>query len=667
MKNKKSIIGRRNSHNMRIRTLTQKNGCTPATLLPKSEKQLETKGAGQPDALEACVPQLVAQQAAVTPATIAIVAGNQELRYRELNQRANQLAHYLRAQGVRANMLVGLCVERGLEMVIGLLGILKAGGAYLPLDPTYPRERLAFMLEDAQVSVLITQRHLVSHLSIQRGTTICVDSDAHLLAKQPESDPAITIIPADLAYVIYTSGSTGLPKGVRIAHSSLLNLLHWHQDAFAVTSADRATQLTSPAFDATGWELWPYLTIGASVYLVDDVVRITPVLLRDWLVRKNITMSFLPTALAESMLMLEWPTTTALRFLLTGADTLHRYPVPDLPFALINNYGPTEATVVATSGVVPPLTHATTPPSIGRPIAHTQISILDESLQPVPAGEMGELYIGGAGLALGYLHRPELTAEKFIVHPESGVRLYRTGDMATFLPDGQIAFLGRADSQIKIRGYRIEPGEIVAALNRHMGVQASVVIAREDTPGDKRLVAYLVLEPEAHITLHSLRETLLTTLPDYMVPTTFVLLDELPLTPNGKLDRVALPAPDVSNTVRDDVNVAPITPTEEKLVAIVAPLLGLEQVGVDENFFMLGGHSLLGTQIIARVAESFGVDLSLRSLFESSTIQQLAEEIGRLILAKVEALSDDEVLQLLEQGTMLDCTELRDMQREEFA
>ena len=597
----------------------------------------------------ACVPQLVAMQAAATPDAKAIAADDQTLTYRELNRRANQLAHFLQTLGVGPNALVGCCIGRSVDMVVGLLGILKAGGTYVPLDPTYPSERLSFMLEDAKVPLLVTQQHL--RLSIRGIRTICLDADAMILAQQSEAEPFSTVTADDLVYVIYTSGSTGRPKGVQIAHKSLLNLIFWHQHTFAVTPSDRATQVTSPAFDAAGWELWPYLSAGASVYLPDEDTRATPVLLRDWLVSRRITITFLPTPLAESAMDLEWPSTTALRFLLTGADTLHHYPPPSLPFAVINNYGPTETTVVATSGRVLPLAYPDGPPSMGRPIANTQIYILDEHLQPVPSGTPGELYIGGVGVGRDYLNRPELTAERFLPNPfadEPGARLYRTGDLARFLPDGQIAFMGRIDQQIKIRGYRIEPDEIVSVLNGHPAVQTSLVVAREDIPGDKRLVAYIVLVPGICVTASSLGEILAAHLPDYMIPSAFVQLEVLPLTANGKVDRAALPAPDAANTLLDEIVAAPSTPTEKRLVEIVAPLLDLEQIGVDDNFFLLGGSSLMGAQLIMQVTESFGVDLSLRTLFETPTVRLLSAEIERLVLAKLETMSDDEVLRMLE-------------------
>jgi amino acid adenylation domain-containing protein len=599
-----------------------------------------------------CVPQLIAAQAVARPNATALGAGNQILSYEALNRRANQLAHYLRALGVGPDVLVGLCMERSLEMVVGLLGILKAGGAYVPLDANYPPARLEFMLEDALVPVLITQQSLAERFSEARASIIYLDNEP-ALAQQSTADPAFPATPDHLVYVIYTSGSTGQPKGVQITHKSLLNLVYWHQQAFAITPEDRATQVTSPAFDATGWELWPYLCAGASVYLVDEQIRVLPTQLRDWLVANKITISFLPTALAESAMALEWSPETTLRYLLTGADALQQYPPATLPFALVNNYGPTEATVVATSGRVFPLEQADMPPSIGRPVANTQIFILDEDLQQVAIGEPGELHIGGAGLARGYLSRPELTREKFIPHPfsrEAGARLYKTGDLARFLPDGQVAFMGRIDHQVKIRGYRIEPGEIMAILNRHPAIQASMVIAREDTPGDKRLVAYLVLAPEAQVTASALREELSKNLPDYMIPASFVVMEVLPLTHNGKIDRATLPSPDAANTLHGGAISAPGSPVEEQLAAMIAALLDIqvEQIGVEDNFFLLGGNSLMGTQIIMRVSEAYGIDLTLLTLFQAPTIRQLAAEIEAQILAQLESMGDDEVMRLLQ-------------------
>lgn len=596
-----------------------------------------------------CIPQLVAAHAHATPEAVALVAGDgtPAMTYGSLNDAANRLAHHLRQLGVERGALVGVYLERSIDMVVGMLAILKAGAAYLPLDPSNPPTRLTFMLADARAPVLITRQCLAARLPRHPAQVVCLDADAPMLAHLPASEPVPTPTPDDLAYVIYTSGSTGQPKGVQITHGSLLNLVHWHQNAFAVTRADRATQLASPGFDAAGWELWPYLTAGASVSLPDEDTRVTPLLLRDWLVAQQISISFAPTPVAEHLLALEWPPETALRLLLTGGDTLHCFPPRGLPFALVNNYGPTETTVVATSGYVPPTAHAEALPTIGRPIANTQVLVLDERMQPVPVGVPGELYIGGRGIARGYLNRPDLTAERFVPHPFSNdptARLYKTGDLVRYLPDGQLAFLGRADDQVKIRGYRIEPDEIAFALNRHPGVRASAVMAREDTPGDQRLVAYVVPVNETAAAASALRAFLATCLPDYMIPTAFVRLKELPLSLNGKVDRAALPAPDAVTEGRGVETASPLSPVEARLADFVATLLHLDQVGLDDNFFLLGGHSLLGTQLIARIADSLGVELTLRTLFEAPTVRQLAAEVEQRILATLQAMSVDEAL-----------------------
>ncbi|MHB8599878.1 MAG: non-ribosomal peptide synthetase [Ktedonobacteraceae bacterium] len=622
-----------------------------------SNHEINVKDIYQDFSCNYCIPQLVAQQATTAPEAIALISGKDALSYGDLNRRANQLAHHLSKLGAGPNVLVACYLERSFDLVIALLAILKAGGTYVPLDPAYPTERLDFMLADTQAPILLTQSDLAHQLPEMNATVICLDAAYAPWHSLPETDPTVTAAIDDLAYVIYTSGSTGHPKGVEITQRNLLNLVYWHQQAFAVTANDKATQIASPAFDATGWELWPYLTIGASVTLIDKEVSLSPVTLRDWFIEQHITISFLPTALAESVIALHWPSPVSLRYLLTGADTLRHYPSPNLPFALINNYGPTEATVVTTSGRIWPVSsQAQTPqpdqpPTIGRPITNMQIFLLDEQLQPVPTGSGGELYIGGVGLAKGYLNRPELTAERFIPHPFSSdpqARLYKTGDLARELPDGQIAFMGRVDQQIKLRGYRIEPEEIMAAINEHAAVQTSLVMAREDTPGEKRLVAYVVSHHDMSVSDNELHATLAARLPDYMIPSVFILLETLPLTPNGKVDRAALPPPaDNADMLREDADDAPITPTEEVLGKIIAPLLGLERVGREENFFLLGGHSLFGTQVIMRVAETFGVEMTLRTLFDAPTVAQLAQKIEQLTLARIETMSDDEVAQML--------------------
>jgi len=583
------------------------------------------------DLQRTCLPEVVARRAAETPEAVAVTAGNQILTYGELDKRADRLASCLRSLGVRADVVVGLCLPRCLDMVVGALGILKAGGAYLPMDPEWPPDRRSFVLEDAKLRVLITNASLATQ--IPRGRQVIVNLSATEITRQSEGLPHVEIRPDDLAYVIYTSGSTGQPKGVEIPHGGLANLVSWHQQAFSVTSADRASHLAGLSFDAAVWELWPYLAVGASVHLVDELNRNSAALLQDWLVTHRISISFVPTPLAEELLRVKWPRNTVLRILLTGGDTLHRYPPPSLPFVVVNNYGPTECTVVATCGAVPPNGHDGILPPIGRPIFNSRIHLLDEQLLPVPPGSVGEIYIGGAGLARGYRNRPDLTAKKFISDPFSakpGSRLYKTGDLARLLPDGQIAFLGRVDEQIKIRGFRIEPNEIVCALNQHPVVHESLVLAREDSSGDKGLVAYLVLESDSGVTPKSLRDYLRCCLPEYMLPNAFVRLEAFPLMSNGKIDRAALPAPDPANTLHDELSEDPPTPIQQRVLEILRALLGSEKIGLKDDFFLLGGHSLLGAQLIARLRETFRVELALRTIFDAPTVVALAEEIERL-------------------------------------
>lgn len=583
-----------------------------------------------------CVPGLVREQARLAPQALAVRDAKENLTYGELDHHSNQLAHYLRGRGVVPGTLIGLCLERSSDWVTAALAIFKAGCAYLPLDPATPRERLAAMLKDAQVSVVVTSSSVEGSLAGEKRELVSIDRCAAEIGGCSSGVVPASVTPEHLAYVIYTSGSTGTPKGVAIGHDSLLNLVRWHNRTFAVTPKDRASQLASMSFDAAVWEIWPYLTAGASVHLVDDEIRTQPRKLRDWIVQEAITISFAPTPLAERMMKLTWPAETALRFLLTGADTLHQYPPADLPFTLVNNYGPTECTVVATSAPVSPDQSSNRLPSIGAPIDNTQIYILDRDRKPVPEGQIGEIYIGGASLARGYFNHAELTAESFVPNPlseVSGERLYRTGDLGCCLADGQIAFHGRLDGQVKILGYRIDPSEIVSVLDRLPEVEAGAVVAREESPGEKRLVAYIVPSSSVGLKDSVLRGFLRQYLPEYMLPGIFVRVDSLPVNANGKLDRAALPVPDVGNIIRDEAWVAPRTEVEQKVAALLAPLLHIENIGVNDNFFLLGGNSLLGTQVINRVSLAFGVDLTLLALFDHPSVAGISEQIETLLAA----------------------------------
>jgi len=565
------------------------------------------------------------------------------IHYGELNERADDLARCLRSLGVGAEDVIALRLNRSIELVVAALGVLKAGAAYLPLNPQTPAAHTRFELDDARAPAIVTDT-AHSHDSESYGRSVLVLDDDGRVRKAPKAAPLSPESARDrgeapnaesLAYVIYTSGSTGQPKGVEVTHGNLLNLVLWHQKAFELIPADRMTLLASVEFDASVWEMWPVLCTGASLHIPDELTRRDPAALRDWLVKREISISFAPTPLAERLNALPWPAPTRLHTLLTGGDTLHVHPRAGLPFRVINNYGPTECAVVATSGLVPPGPHAAGLPGIGRPIANATIHILDENLQSAASGEAGEICIGGAGVARGYRNQTELTRQKFVPDPfsdESGARLYRTGDLGRLLASGEIAFLGRIDTQVKIRGFRIELEAIAAVLNEHPGVKQSTVIARDYGASDKRLIAYVVLEHSTPATQTVLREHLAARLPEQMIPAVFVSLAELPLNGNGKVDRAGLPEPDELNRLAVKPYVGARTATEQRLAELLAPLLHVERVSVEDNFFMLGGHSLLGTQLIARMRAAFGVEVSLRTLFECPTIAALASEVDRLVL-----------------------------------
>ncbi|MDZ8090978.1 MAG: amino acid adenylation domain-containing protein [Nostoc sp. DedQUE05] len=586
-----------------------------------------------------CIHQLFEEWVEQTPDAVAVVFENQQLTYRELNHRANQLAHQLQNLGVKPDVLVGICVERSLEMIVGLLGILKAGGAYVPLDPNYPSDRLAFMLDDAQLPVLLTQQRLVEKLPQHQAVTICLDADWNQIANNSSSNPVSAVTASNLAYVIYTSGSTGKPKGVMVAHTGLCNLVIAQIQIYNVQTDSRILQFASFSFDASIFEVVMALGTGARLYLGTKESLLPGSSLIELLQNYGITHITLPPSALAVLPAEELP---ALQNITVAGEACP----PDLVERwscgrrFFNAYGPTEATVWST--VAECRGNITNKPPIGRPIANTQIYLLDGNLQPVPVGVSGELHIGGIGLARGYLNRPELTQQKFILHPfqrgrgagEQGSRgetedqsfnskrLYKTGDLARYLPDGNIEYLGRIDHQVKLRGFRIELGEIEALLSQHPGVIQNTIIVREDIPGSQRLVAYTVPNSDQVPTISDLRRFLKERLPEYMVPSAFVMLDTLPLTPNGKVDRRALPAPESRPEL--EVNfVAPRTPQEEKLAAIWADVLRLQQVGIHDNFFEIGGDSILSLQIIAR-ANQAGIQLNIKQLFQHQTIAELA-------------------------------------------
>ncbi|WP_229212466.1 non-ribosomal peptide synthetase, partial [Duganella sp. HH105] len=581
----------------------------------------DTASAGVPDGT---IHALFEQRAAASPESVALEYEDASLTYGELNARANRLAHHLRTLGVGPDVLVGLCVERSLEMIVGLLAILKAGGAYVPLDPAYPADRLAYMLEDAAPAVLLTQQRLLPALPAGDVPVFLLDADVASLDACDATNPSTETRAGNLAYVIYTSGSTGRPKGVAITHASLNNLIAWHCRTFELSEGKRSSTTASIAFDACTWEVWPPLCSGGSLILPPHLCAKDPEYLLSWWSEARLDVSFLTTPLAE-MAMARGYELASLQHLLIGGDALRQRPAAWPAYALVNNYGPTENTVVATSGVL----HATDMVlHIGRPIANTQIHILDTGLNPVPVGVAGELHIAGDGLARGYVNRGDLTADKFIPNPfgVAGSRMYKSGDLARYLQDGSIEYLGRIDYQVKLRGFRIELGEIETALGLLASVREALVLAREDVAGDKRLVAYLVAHDGEQLPdAAGLRTALLASLPEYMVPAHFVVLDQLPLTPNGKVDRKALPAPDMARS--EDAYVAPRNAVEETMAGIWAGVLNLDQVGVHENFFSLGGHSLLAITLVERMRRA-GLNVDVRTLFGSPTIAALADAVG---------------------------------------
>lgn len=593
---------------------------------------------------DVCIPQLFDAQVERTPDAVALVFGKEQMTYRDLQRKANQLASHLQRLGVGPEVLVGVCMERSLEMVVALLGILKAGGAYVPLDPAYPPERVSFMLEDSQVAVLLTQRRLVEKVSLVRGQgerreqakVICLDTDWSTLAHESTNNPPCAASPNNLAYVIYTSGSTGRPKGVAIAHHSVVVFLSWAMSVFTPAELAGVLASTSICFDLSVFELFVPLSCGGCAILVEnvlglpDVAGVVPVTL----------VNSVPSAVTELLHNHTLP--SSVQTINLAGEALPRTLVQQLYRQqtlqrVYNLYGPSEDTTYSTYTLVE---SGEGEPTIGRPIAHTQAYILDARLQPVPVGITGELYLGGEGLARGYLHRPELTAERFIRNPfsdEPEARMYKTGDLARYLPDGTIEFLGRIDHQVKIRGFRIEIGEIEEVLRQHLEVRETVVVAREDTPGDKRLVAYVATRSDQTAIVNTLRTYLQEKLPRYMVPSTFVVLDALPHTPNGKLDRSALPAPESRRgglygrprplDTEEEPFETPLLTVHYVLTQMWEELLNVHPIGIQDDFFALGGHSLLAARLFDRVAQVFGKKLPLSTLYAGATIAHLADVI----------------------------------------
>ena len=567
-----------------------------------------------------CVHELFQQQVRSAPEAVAVVLEKEQLTYRELNARANQLAHYLRKLGVGPEVLVGICVERSPVMLIGLLGILKAGGAYVPLDPAYPPERLRFITEDAATPVVITQRQLLSILPRGGAHTICLD-DWKVIEQESEEDPCSETVPQNLSHVIYTSGSTGKPKGVAIQHESVAALIDWASTVFSSEELHGVLASTSICFDLSVFELFVTLALGGRVILADNALHLASLKSAQQVTLINTV----PTAITELLRLGAIPETVttinlageALKTDLVGQ--IYKLPHIQRVFDL---YGPSEDTTYSTFA----LRRAGGPATIGRPISNTQVHLLDAELQAVPEGMSGEICLSGLGLARGYLHRPDLTANRFIPNgftQDGSTRLYRTGDIARRLPDGSLEYLGRIDNQIKLRGFRIELSEIEIRLSQYPSIRDCVVTVKSNDRGEKFLVAYFVADEIPQVS--ELRSFLAHDLPEYMVPSRFVRLDKIPLNPNGKVDRRALPEPSTDRAMLPRECVAPQDEIEGQLTTIWQELLGVSAVGTEDNFFELGGHSLLAVQLFTELENRFGKKLPLATLFQTSTISRLAE------------------------------------------
>ncbi|MET0621448.1 MAG: amino acid adenylation domain-containing protein [Pyrinomonadaceae bacterium] len=619
----------------------------------------------QPFTTDLLVHQLFEQQAARNPQAEAVVFGETRLTYGELNARANQLAHYLRERGAGPETRVGICMGRSAEMVVAVLGVLKAGAAYIPLDPSYPPERLLFMLEDSRASWLLTQRALVERLPeatveelsqrADRAGVLCLDDAAEELARESAENPARTVAPENLAYVIYTSGSTQRPRGVMIEHRSLVNAYAAWDKAYSLgTQIRRQLQVASFAFDVFSADVIRVLCSGGLLVVAPGELLLSAPELYELMRRESVEgIEVVPAVLRNLTQHLEasGESLDFMRVIVAGADALY---VKDLEAVkrlggpqtrVLNSYGLTEATIDSTYFES---TELDLPPErmapIGRPFANTEIYLLDAGLQPVPVGVTGELYVGGPSLARGYLNHPALTAAKFIPHPlaeRPGARLYKTGDLARYLPDGNVEFLRRMDYQVKVRGFRIELEEIENLLATHPGVREVLVAAHEHQPGDKFLVAYLVPEPSQPPSVQDLQRLIKEHLPSYMVPAAFVMLEAFPLSANGKVDRKALPAPDPEVVAANDSYVAPGTPLEEMLVGIWEEVLGRQKVGVFDNFFEVGGHSLLATRVVARVNNRLGIELPVRSIFETPMVAELAVTIEEMMLEEIDSVGGD--------------------------
>ncbi len=605
-----------------------------------------------------CVLQQIWESRAQYPEAVALSCAERQLTYKNLCLSAEKLAGYLKQLGVTPGSAVALCMERSIDWIVAALAIMEAGAAYVPLDSAWPDSRLRFAVEDSGAVVLVARAELLDRLGVKaRGVDPSRDAAAiaaapgnlsaqNLSAKDLSAkDPSPAVVPPDsLAYMIYTSGSTGVPKGVEITHANLSHLVRWHRAAFAISRDDRASHLASLGFDAAVWEIWPSLCAGATLCLANDEVRSSPQMMQEWMVRERITIGFVPTVHAAPLMAMEWPASTRLRYMLTGGDKLHSFPGRQLPFKVVNNYGPAECTVVTTSTVLEPGLQG--PPSIGRAITGASVYLLNEQGEQVRDGEVGEIYIGGDGVGRGYRNLPDSTERNFLPDAFAGVpgaRMYRSGDCGCRRPNGEIEFRGRIDRQAKIRGQRVELDEIGSILMQYPGIDFAAASLNQSGAGDAQLLAHVLFSGDQPVpNAQSLQQHLVRSLPDYMVPSAFVRLDSLPLSSNGKIDLAMLPQPSDENCLQSGPRKEPATLVEEKLLAMVKELLDNPNISVEDNFFLAGGHSLLGMQLIIRLRNAFGLDLTLRQLFEGPTVERLAVLIENKLIDEVNSISDEE-------------------------
>ena len=572
---------------------------------------------------DVCVHDLVAQRTEQQPNAVALVFGSERITYRELNARANQIAHFLINRGAGPDVLVGIYAERTPDLVTGILGILKSGSAYVPLDPGYPKERLGYILEDAKAPIVLTQQSLAGELAAFSGEIICMDTNRAEISRGPTTNPNTKVQRGNLAYVLFTSGSTGRPKGVALEHRTPVTFIHWAQEIFSPQELSGVLFATSVCFDVSMCEMFVTLSAGGKLILANNALELGTLPARDEITLINVVPSVMAELVRAGSVPASVVTVNLAGEALPDALVEQIYATTSAR-KVYNLYGPTE-TSYSTFTLVPRGCSVT----IGKPLANTQCYVLDKRLNPVPIGVPGDLYIAGDGEARGYYGRPELTHERFVPNPfspASGARMYRTGDVCRWLPDGNIQYQGRSDFQVKVRGYRIELGEIEATLDKHSGLRQSIVTVREDEPGQQRLVAYVVPRDGAEIDPSSLQAHVRQSLPEFMVPSAVVILQELPLTPNGKVDRLALPIPEFAPE-DSETQAIPRTPTEEKLSAIWAEVLKLNRVGIHQTFFSLGGHSLLAVQVVSRIRDAFHIELPLVALFESPTVAALAGRV----------------------------------------